>query len=235
MKAVLLSAGKGERLGSLTQDTSKCLLPVGNKSMLEHWFYILSIYKVTDVLVNLHHCADKVINHCSKIIPKTDIRTSFIYEKELLGSAKTVFNNRDFVKSDRYFLIIYTDTWMQIDLKKMYGFQKKHKGMGSIGLYKTNDLSDQGVVKVKGRKILSFEEKPKDAKDGFAFAGIMIGCTSMFRFYEDSMQDLSKDWLPKIKSGLNPFFIDGLVLDIGTPERYKSANEQIRNLGLKAL
>lgn len=235
MRCFLLSAGKGQRLGKLTENNSKCLLPVGNKSMIEHWLYLLNLYHITDVLINTHHCSDKVIAHCSKLSSKYRCRTTFTYEKELLGTAKTISTNRDFVRDDRYFLIVYTDTWMQVDLKEMLKFQKRHKGMGTIGLYKPKSLSDQGSVKVNGRKILEIEEKSLHPKGDYAFAGIMIGCTSMFRFYNDKMIDLVRDWLPVIKEGLNPFFIKGLVLDIGTPERYKEAHTKISSLGLKSL
>ncbi len=234
MKAIILAAGKGTRLGKLTQNTPKCLLPVGNKSMLEHWFSILNRHNINEVLINTHHLADKVVSHCAKSI-STGIKITFSYEKELLGTAKTINTNRNFVKDDRHFLIVYADTWMNIDLHKMLKVQKRHQGIGTIGLYRPEDLKDQGVVKVEGRKITDIEEKSKSPKGKHAFAGIMIGIQTMFRFYNDSMTDLVRDWLPVIKDGLNPFFIDEMVYDIGTSERYKLANEKIKSLGLKAL
>lgn len=235
MKAFLLSAGCGKRLGKLTENTPKCILPVGNKSMLEHWFYLFSLYGVNEVFINTHHLADKVVSHCSKHINKSNLKITFSYEKELLGTAETILKNRDFVKDERYFLIAYSDTWMNIDLKQMLKFQKKRGGIGSLGVYRPKDLKDQGIIKIEGRKIVSIEEKPNKINGNVAFAGIMIGSQTMFRFYNDKMKDLSKDLLPVIKDGLNPFYIDGLVMDIGTPERYKEACEKVSGLGLAAL
>ena len=234
MRAFILAAGAGSRLGSITAHCPKCILPVGNKSMLEHWFFLFGLYGIKEVLINTHYLSDKVVAHCSKIISNCE-RITFSYEKELLGTAKTIFCNRDFVKNDRYFLIVYADTWMNLDIGSMINFQKKRKGMGTLGLYKPNNLLDQGVIELNGRKIISIEEKVVKPKGTHAFAGIMIGSYSMFKFYNESMFDLVRDWLPVVKNGLNPYFIDGLVLDIGTPERYKNACNKIGNLGLGAL
>jgi NDP-sugar pyrophosphorylase family protein len=35
MKAIILAAGRASRLGSITENTPKCLLPVGNKTILD--------------------------------------------------------------------------------------------------------------------------------------------------------------------------------------------------------
>lgn len=234
MKAIVLAAGRGSRLGKITQNVPKCILPVGNKSMLEHWFSIFNIYDVNEILINTHYLADKVVSHCAKSI-NNGIKITFSYEKTLLGTAKTINQNRNFVKDDRHFLIVYADTWMQIDLRKMMKIQKKHGGMGTIGLYRPENLKDQGCIEIDGRKIISIEEKPKHPKGKHSFAGIMIGSQAMFRFFNPGMDDLVRDWLPHIKEGLNPFFIDELVYDIGTPERYNLANEKVKSLGLKAL
>ena len=234
MKAIILAAGLGSRLGKLTQQVPKCLLTVGHKPMLDHWFLILSRYGVNEMLINTHHLSEKVVSHCAKSI-SNGLKITFSYEKNLLGTAKTIVHNRDFIKDERFFLIVYADTWMNIDLRKMLKVQKIHKGLGTIGLYRPNDLRDQGSIEIKGRKIVSIEEKSKNPIGKHAFAGIMIGSQTMFRFYNDDMTDLARDWLPVIKDGLNPFFIDDMVYDIGTPERYKLANDKIKSLGLQAL
>lgn len=188
MKAFLLAAGQGKRLGNLTQNCPKCVLPIAGKSMIEHWYYIFKMYNVTDVLINTHYLANKVMEHCSKLVDY-GIKTTFTYEKELLGTAKTIASNRDFVKDESHFLIVYADTWMQIDLKNMLRFQKKRKGLGTLGLYKPSNLKDQGAVEVSERKILTIEEKSQSPKGKHAFAGIMIGSRPMFKFYNETMTD----------------------------------------------
>jgi choline kinase len=62
MKAFLLTAGLGTRLRPLTNNLPKCLLPLGGKPLLEIWLKLLGKHGVTDVLVNMHWYADKVVD-----------------------------------------------------------------------------------------------------------------------------------------------------------------------------
>ena len=235
MRAILFSAGRGSRLGKLTEAVPKCLLKIGIRNMLEQWFYLFEKYGVDNVLINTHYLAEQVHNFCIKNCRGRKIKVTLTYESELLGTAKTLYDCRDFFRGEKYFIAAFADTWMQVDLRTMLKFHKKRNGLGTIGLYKPKNLSDQGVVKIEDRKIVKIEEKSKTPVGEHAYAGVMIGTNGMFKFYSQNMTDLVGHWFPVIKDGLNPFFINDHVLDIGTPERYKTASEIVSGLGMKAL
>lgn len=235
MKAILLSAGYGKRLGELTKNIPKCLLSVANKSMLEHWFYLFRLYNIKDILINTHYFPEKVFSEACNLSKIYNLNVFFSYEKELLGTAKTIFDNRSFIGEDRSFIVAFVDTWLQVDIKSMYKFQRRHRGIGTVLIYTPKDMKDQGCFVIEKRKILSIEEKPKNPTSKYSFAGVMIADKSILRFYKEGMTDLVGHWLPEVKNGLNPFFYSGNIFDIGTPERYKEANEVISGLGLKAL
>jgi MurNAc alpha-1-phosphate uridylyltransferase len=58
--AMILAAGLGTRLRPLTDDTPKALLPFHGKTMLEHVVEHLKDHGITEVVINLHHCADQI-------------------------------------------------------------------------------------------------------------------------------------------------------------------------------
>ena len=61
MKAIILSAGRGTRLGPLTETLPKCLLPVcGEESLLEHQLHTLAAGGVREVCVVVGHGAEYV-------------------------------------------------------------------------------------------------------------------------------------------------------------------------------
>ncbi len=60
MKGMILAAGFGTRLGSLTQVTPKCLIEAGGKTLLEHSISKLKVAGVDELVVNLHHLAPAV-------------------------------------------------------------------------------------------------------------------------------------------------------------------------------
>ena len=60
MRAMILAAGRGERLRPLTDTTPKPLLEVGGKLLIEHHLENLAIAGFREVVINLSHLGDKI-------------------------------------------------------------------------------------------------------------------------------------------------------------------------------
>src|SRR6266705_1068473 len=107
MKAFLLAAGHGTRLRPLTDITPKCLLSIRGTPILELWLRLCRRHHVTDVLVNVHSHAEQV----RRFISSNDfgVRVQVFEEETLLGSAGTVWANRDWVACEREFWVFYSD------------------------------------------------------------------------------------------------------------------------------
>ena len=60
MKALLLAAGFGSRLGRITKETPKPLVKVGDSAILEFCLAQLSQSGVTEVVINTHYLAEKI-------------------------------------------------------------------------------------------------------------------------------------------------------------------------------
>lgn len=63
MKAIVLAAGLGTRLRPLTDDRPKALVEVGGQTMLERVLRRLARFGVTQVIVNVHHHAQLVVDY----------------------------------------------------------------------------------------------------------------------------------------------------------------------------
>ncbi len=61
MKAMIFAAGLGTRFKPWTDRHPKALAPVNGKSLLQRNIEYLQRYGITDVIVNVHHFADQVI------------------------------------------------------------------------------------------------------------------------------------------------------------------------------
>lgn len=59
-RAMILAAGRGERLRPLTDHTPKPLIPVGGKPLIEHHIERLAAAGVTDIIINLAHLAEQI-------------------------------------------------------------------------------------------------------------------------------------------------------------------------------
>jgi choline kinase len=79
MKAIILSAGRGTRLGSLTRTQPKCLLPVrGQESLLEYQLHTLAEGGVTEACVVVGHGAEHVESRLRAVsLPRMHVRTHY--------------------------------------------------------------------------------------------------------------------------------------------------------------
>ena len=63
MKAVLLAAGKGERLGELTRKIPKPMIPIKGKPVIEWNIGLCKLHGITDIFINLHHLPNIVTDY----------------------------------------------------------------------------------------------------------------------------------------------------------------------------
>ncbi len=63
MKAMILAAGLGTRLRPLTDDRPKALVEVAGRTLLEITLSRLSALGIRDVIINVHHFADKIVDY----------------------------------------------------------------------------------------------------------------------------------------------------------------------------
>ena len=97
VKTLLLAAGLGTRLRSLTNNWPKCLMPIGNRPLLEYWLETLYTTNVSEVLVNLHHHSEIVQGFLNRPRFKNWVNT--VYEETLLGTAGTLKGNKEYFVS----------------------------------------------------------------------------------------------------------------------------------------
>src|SRR4029077_2409102 len=63
MKAMILAAGLGTRLRPLTDNRPKALVEVGGRTLLEIAIARLSSFGIREVIVNVHHFADMIVDY----------------------------------------------------------------------------------------------------------------------------------------------------------------------------
>src|ERR1700758_2336312 len=66
MKAMILAAGMGTRLRPLTNDRPKALVEVAGRTLLEITLSRLREFGIQDVIINVHHFADRMLEYLKK-------------------------------------------------------------------------------------------------------------------------------------------------------------------------
>src|SRR5260370_2825480 len=66
MKAMILAAGLGTRLRPLTDDRPKALVEINGRTLLEITLSRLRAFGVSEVIINVHHFADMMVDYLKK-------------------------------------------------------------------------------------------------------------------------------------------------------------------------
>src|SRR5881227_221685 len=140
MKAMVLAAGLGTRLRPLTDTRPKALVEVGGRTLLEMTLCRLQEFGVSDVIINLHHFADMVVDYL-KAHDNFGMRIEVSREDVLLDtggglknaawffledSAPRPSKSGDSNQMDEPFLLHNVDVISNIDLRRMLQFHTEN-------------------------------------------------------------------------------------------------------------
>ena len=227
MKALLLAAGFGSRLGDLTKQTPKPLIRVGENSILVFCLEQLARSGVTEVIINTHYLADRIEVFLEKYDTPLDIITS--YEEVPLGTAGTLKKHIDKL-SDDDFIVMHADNYFTDSLSNFVSAHNSREvgNFGTLGTFDTQNPERCGVLLLNPDKtIREFHEKVINPPSKIANAAIYLLTPEVrepLLKLSQNENDISKHLIPKIMSGLFTFSFEGLFVDIGTPEGLKLAN-----------
>ncbi|MCD4678602.1 MAG: nucleotidyltransferase family protein [Desulfobacula sp.] len=230
MKALLLAAGLGTRLHPLTYETPKCLVPINCKPLLGYWLDTIFTSKIDSALINLHYLPEKVARFIDESPYKGKIKT--VYEKELLGTAGTLFKNREFFK-DEQILLIHADNYSIFCLDE---FIKAHNNRPAgcemtMLSFKTDIPESCGILGLDENGVVqAFYEKVKNPPGNLANGAVYIIEQSIFDFlenFEKDRIDFSTEVLPYFLGKIYTFLNNEYHRDIGTMESYQKAQERL--------
>ncbi|QQS34657.1 MAG: nucleotidyltransferase family protein [Ignavibacteriales bacterium] len=230
MKAFLLAAGLGTRLKPITDEIPKCLVNICGTPLLGWWIKLFEHHNIDDVLINLHHLPEKVVEYIKT--QKTKVNFHFFYEEKLLGSAGTLRENKNFVAGEECFFICYADNLTNYNLKNFLSFHKEIPAHFSMALFNSDNPTSKGIAVLdEQNRIIEFEEKPARPKSNIANAGMYISSPVILeKIPVKEIADIGFDLLPLLKSEMYGWQTEDYLIDIGTPSDMIKAEKEWNNI-----
>jgi len=173
MKAMVLAAGLGTRLRPLTNSRPKALVEVGGRTLLEITLSRLKSFGVRDVIVNVHHFPDMIVEYL-KANENFGMQIEISREKVLLDTggglkkAGWFFQN----SSDEPFILHNVDVMTNIDLHRMLEFHQKHQPVVTVAMQKRK-TSRYLLFDVEGR-LCGKSSTPDPRFQSLGFSGIHV-------------------------------------------------------------
>ena len=238
MKAVILIAGKGERLLPLTANRPKHLLPIAGKPLLEWLLIGIKEAGIFDVLLVTHY-KEKMIKERIGDGSSLGLKINYVSQKEMSGTANAFNYAIDFIAGDD-FLGIYGDLYLAPNVLKKVVSAHSH-GQTTITALK-RDPYLYGALKVEKDRVLEIVEKPKPgtAPSDVTNAGIYVFPPEVFKHIQDTT--LSPRGEYEITDTINHMINSGILtrvhmiesndwIDVGNPWTLLEANERaMKNL-----
>lgn len=134
MKAMILAAGLGTRLRPLTDDRPKALVQIAGRTLLEITLARLRAVGVTDVIINVHHFADLIVEYLNAN-HNFGMRIEISREDVLLDTGGGLKKAAHFFRgSDEPFLLHNVDVVSTIDLRRMAQFHTDHHALATLAV-----------------------------------------------------------------------------------------------------
>jgi mannose-1-phosphate guanylyltransferase len=136
MKAMILAAGLGTRLRPLTNDRPKALVEVGGRTLLEITLRRLASFGIRDVIINVHHFTDMVVEYLRKN-NNFSMRIEISREDVLLDTGGGLKKAAWFFlenATDEPFLLHNVDVISTIDLQRMLQFHKERAALATLAV-----------------------------------------------------------------------------------------------------
>jgi NDP-sugar pyrophosphorylase family protein len=184
MKAMILAAGLGTRLKPLTDTRPKALVEVNGRTLLEITLRRLSDFGVREVIVNVHHFADMIIQYLRNH-NNFGMRIEISREEVLLdtgGGLKKAgwFFLEDRGPTDAPFILHNVDVVSTIDLGSMLHFHIENQALATLATQERKTsrylLFDEHL-QLCGRRAASGEAelvRPSPRVEALAFSGIHV-------------------------------------------------------------
>jgi NDP-sugar pyrophosphorylase family protein len=180
---MVLAAGLGTRLRPLTNDRPKALVELGGRTLLEIALTRLASFGVREVIINVHHFADLVIQYL-KDKENFGLQVEISREELLLdtgGGLKKAgwFFLQDPNRLDEPFLLHNVDVVSTIDFQHLLGFHKENHALATLAVQERESsryllFDEQGEL--SGRRIGRDQEPElvswKPNQQALAFSGI---------------------------------------------------------------
>ena len=211
MKAMILAAGRGERMRPLTDATPKPLLMAGKFRLIEYHLFNLAKAGFHDVVINVAWLGQQIIDTIGN---GEKYNLNIMYSNEgdqALETGGGIFNALSLL-GEKSFLVINGDVWTDYPLEKLLNYDLNDKA--HLVLVNNPEFNPQGDFAIADGRLVD------EALNKYTFSGIGVYAPSFFESSEKGKYPLA----PMIRKYITSDKISGELyqgkwMDIGTKER----------------
>ena len=228
MKAVVLAGGRGTRLAPYTNILPKPLMPIGDMPILEVMLLQMKRAGVDEVILTVGHLAS-LLRAYFGYGEQWDMNIHYSFEQEPLGTAGPIALIKNL---DSTFLVTNGDVLTTLDLKELFDFHKREKGIATIAVHHRQVRIDLGVVQSNlDHVITGYIEKP--TYDYTVSMGLYVFEPRVLEYIPTGQYlDFPNLVLKLIAAGekVTAYPFGGYWMDLGRPDDYQQAADDFSTM-----
>jgi len=220
-KAMVLAAGKGERMRPLTDTCPKPLLKIKGKALIEYSIEKLKRADVVDLVINISHFGQMIQDYLGDG-SRYGVNIRYSWEDQPLETGGGIAKAMPLLCRDNEhpFLLVNSDVWCDLDLSLLTLALKKNR-LAHLVLVKNPEHNVKGDFALQDNLVKQLTE----ASQGFTYSGIAVIDPQLFRRYQPNKEKFPlRDLLMQAiqQQEVSGEMYDGQWVDVGTPERLQS-------------
>ena len=224
-QAVVLVGGRGTRLGELTADTPKPMLPIGDRPFLELLIDEISRHGIDELLLLCGYLGEGLVDRFDGTT-KHGCRIKCQMEDAPAGTAGALRNAYDALAPE--FLLLNGDSFFDINLLDLPSAARDGRRLGAVALRPLTDTGRFGRVTLDDELIGSFAEK-SGFGPGLINGGVYFLRREAIERVTSLPCSLERELFPILatEGTLSGRVYDGYFIDIGIPEELARARRQL--------
>lgn len=231
MKAVILAGGKGTRMGALTRDIPKPMIPLNGKPLLEYQIEWCRREGIAEVYLIINHLGASIEAHFGDGSP-WNIAIKYYREAKPLGTTGGVKELEEELQED--FLVLYGDVLFDVDLPRLVAFHKAKQSEGTLVVHPNDHPYDSDLVETDAeQRIIAVHPKPHTKNFKYhnrVNAALYLFTPAIFEHLpKGQKRDFGRDIFPKVYQELKLYAYNTpeYLKDMGTPDRLQKVEAQL--------
>ncbi len=233
---MILAAGRGRRMKSLTDDCPKPMLPLAGRPMLAHQLDRLATVGIERVCIVIGYRGE-MIRDFFEAHPPSGIEVEYVVQEEPNGTGSAALLAREFGAGSS-FLLTFGDILVDSQVyAKLYELATGSEIV--LALTEVEDPYRGGAVYVEDGRVVRIVEKPPKGTSttNYLCAGIYLFTERVFKALENlspsprGEYDLTDAINSTVRAGetVRAFAVPGFWRDVGRPEDLKPASDHLAN------
>ncbi len=184
MKTLILAAGRGKRLGELSVDRNKCMLPIHHKPLIEYSLDCAVEVDSSEIIIVIGYKGDEIVKKYGQVYQGK--RIVYVEQNEQQGLVHAIECASNVIGNEDFMLMLGDELMIHPRHKDMVDVFNLRKLFGVCGVVNVEDANlvkkTYSVIKDDGDKIIRLIEKPANPQNNIMGTGNCIFKNSILSY-----------------------------------------------------